>query len=260
MQEGLYRIINNHLDGKKTDDLTTPINDGGKNIHSGNIDVKKTLAEVINNITVSLAAPNIAPNKAQYDLVQEFNNILSSVVDNLYPSDIVSSDDSEAQSGLTILKAQIRSSMTKNLLQHMGLDTGLDIQDLDDFYINNRDIIMSIGRLARNFNQDIVLDKTAQTTETSDMEDDSSNDDSGFGDSGDTGLFGSDDTSDDYGTMDTETGDSDNQFNEEVDSDFGTQDETNNENNFGTTETESNEESNNNEFGFNENEFGTKES
>ena len=53
MQEGLYKIINNHLDGKKTDDLTTPINDGGKNIHSGNIDVKKTLAKVVLNLNIN---------------------------------------------------------------------------------------------------------------------------------------------------------------------------------------------------------------
>lgn len=255
MQEGLYKIINNHIDGKKTDDLTTPVNDGGKDIKGSNIDAKNVLKEVISNITVSLAAPNIAPNKAQYDLVQEFSSILSSVVDNLYPSDVISSEDSEAQNGLTILKAYLRSNMTKNLLQHMGLDVGLDIQDLDDLYINNRESIMQLSRLARNFNQDIILDRTAQTTETTEEGDDSSTDE--FGNSSDnTSLFGDNSTADDYGTMDTEDSGTDEQFDETFgENDFGTQGESS------ETEEPAEPESSNTEFnemGFDENEFGTK--
>lgn len=220
MQEGLYKILSNHIDGKKDNKLTAPVNDGGKNIHDTTIDVKKTLAEVINNITVSLAAPNIAPNKAQYDVVQEFTNVLNSITDNLYPTDLVQSDDSDASNGLSMLKAHLRATMTKNLLQHMGLDTGLDIQELDDFLINNRDSIMSISRIARNFNKDMVLDRTAQTTEVESDEDSTGE----FGDNSSdatSSLFSEDDN---YGTMDTSIEDSLNDSsNGDMDNNFGTQ-------------------------------------
>ena len=177
MQEGLAKILNNHIHGKKDNELTSPINDGGKDIKANKIDINKTLSEVINRITVSLPAPNIAPNKAQYEIVQEFGSILDSIVNNLYPSEIVHNEDTEASNGLTILKGFLRSSMTKELLQHLGLNTGLDLQELDDYLINNRESMMAIMRMARNVNQDMAMDRTAQLTEISDnASSDSSND------------------------------------------------------------------------------------
>ena len=190
MQEGLAKIINNHIDGKKNTNLTTPINDGGKDIKSQKLDINKTLSEVINRITVSLAAPNIAPNKAQYEIVQEFSSILDSIVNNLYPTEIVHNEDTEASNGLTILKGFLRSSITKELLQHMGLNTGLDLQELDDYLINNRETMMSIMRLARNVNQDMNMDRTAQLTEISDKANDNSTDE--FSDMNDNNYGGLD--------------------------------------------------------------------
>lgn len=223
MQQGLAKIINNHIDGKKSNNLTTPINDGGKDIKANKLDVNKTLAEVINHITVSLAAPNIAPNKAQYEVVQEFSSILDSIVNNLYPTEIVHNEDTEASNGLTILKGFLRSSMTKELLQHMGLNTGLDLQELDDYLINNRENMMSIIRMARNVNQDMNMDRTAQLTEISDKSDDSSTDE--FGD------MGGSDLDDNYGGLGGDL-DSDLGSDTSMDMDFGSTEPSNNESNF----------------------------
>ena len=223
MQEGLAKIINNHINGKKSNNLTTPINDGGKDIKANKLDINKTLSEVINHITVSLAAPNIAPNKAQYEVVQEFSNILDSIVNNLYPTEIIHNEDTEASNGLTILKGFLRSSMTKELLQHMGLNTGLDLQELDDYLINNRETMMSIIRTARNVNQDMNLDRTAQLTEISENSDNSES----------TDEFGSMDTDMDntYGGIGGDLGGSAD-TNESGDMDFGNIGSSNNESEF----------------------------
>lgn len=189
IREGLYKIINNHVN--IDNNTSTPISDGGKNIKGENIDVKRTLMEVIENISISLPAPNLAPNKAQYDIFQDLTTSLNGVIDNLYPDQIMATDDQDGSNGLTVLKSFIRADMTKNLLQHMGMDVGLNIQELDEFLINNRENMLALGRIARNFNQDLKLDKTAQTTETT--EEDSASDN--FGNSSDD-SFGS--SSDDF--------------------------------------------------------------
>lgn len=209
MQEGLSKIINNHIDGKKTNELTTPINDGGKDIKSSKLDINKTLTDIINHVKVSLAAPNIAPNKAQYEIVQEFSSILDGIVNNLYPTEIIHNEDTEASNGLTILKGFLRSSMTKELLQHMGLNTGLDLQELDDYLINNRESMMSLIRLARNVNQDMNLDRTAQLTEVSENADESTDEFGGTTDMADdySGL-GDTSSNDEFGDMDLGSSDS----------------------------------------------------
>ena len=182
IREGLYKIINNHINIDNS--TSTPISDGGKDIKGENIDVKKTLMKVIENISISLPAPNLAPNKAQYDIFQDLTNSLNGVIDNLYPDQIISTDDQDGSNGLTVLKSFIRADMTKNLLQHMGMDVGLNIQELDEFLINNRENMLALSRIARNFNQDLKLDKTAQTTETT--EENSASDD--FGNSSDNSF------------------------------------------------------------------------
>lgn len=169
IREGLLKIINNHItysrDELNPENHSVP-NDGGKDIKGVNLEAEKLLKEIVEHIKISLPAPNIAPNKAQYEVVREFTDILTGIMDNLYPTDMVKNQDEGASDGLAVLKAFIRSSMTKKLLAHLGLDTGLEVQDLQDFIVENREGIVGILRTARNFNQDITLDQQAQTTET----------------------------------------------------------------------------------------------
>ena len=184
MQEGISKILNNHINGRKSsleNELDTPINDGGKDIKGDQLDIQKTLTEVISKVELSLPQPNIAPNQAQYNVVRDFKEILDGIVDNLYPDEIIHTDDQDGLNGLKVLKSMIKSNMTKTLLERIGLSTGLEIEELDDFLVSNRDTLIAINRISRNINQDITKDKVAQTTEVGNAEESGSSDtDSGM--------------------------------------------------------------------------------
>ena len=184
MQEGISKILNNHINGRKSsleNELDTPINDGGKDIKGDQLDIQKTLTEVISKVELSLPQPNIAPNQAHYNVVRDFKEILDGIVDNLYPDEIIHTDDQDGLNGLKVLKSMIKSNMTKTLLERIGLSTGLEIEELDDFLISNRDTLIAINRISRNINQDITKDKVAQTTEVGNTEESGSSDtDSGM--------------------------------------------------------------------------------
>ena len=181
MQEGISKILNNYINGKKSsleNELATPINDGGKDIKGDNLDIKKILSEVISKVEISLPQPNIAPNQSQYNVIRDFKEILDGIVDNLYPDEIIHTDDQDGLNGLKILKAMVKSNMTKTLLERIGLNTGLEIEELDDFLVSNRESLIAINRIARNTNQDVTKDKVAQTTEVNNTDDLNSTNDS----------------------------------------------------------------------------------
>lgn len=180
MRDGITKIISDNVSGKLTDSPTVAVTDGGKDISGEKLDTKKTLEKIIQNIRVSLPAPNIAPNQAQYDLVQQFNNIATGIIDNLFPNELVQNDN-DAQNGYTVIKSFMRSSLTKSFLQHLGLVEGLNIQELEDFMLEHREEMISAIRTFQNFNEDMKRDKEIRTTEISEDGTTSGSDDTSSG-------------------------------------------------------------------------------
>ena len=65
----------------------------------------KLVQAIIAGVTVKLPTPNIVVDNAQFEQIRNYVSNLNELADNFFPSDMISSDDQEAQNGLNIHKA-----------------------------------------------------------------------------------------------------------------------------------------------------------
>lgn len=105
--------------------------------------IQEYLVSIIKNLEISLPAPNIAPDKAQFELFQEFMTTLTTAIDSIY-TDELAGDDPDAVSGLRILKATIKSNIAKDFANQMGIDATItSIDDLTSYVLTNRSTLIS---------------------------------------------------------------------------------------------------------------------
>lgn len=111
-------------------DIITKISDVSEGEEKGNVDPDKLsepelerLNDIIDSISIQLPPPNIAPNKAMYETINEAASSSQSLIDGLYPDEIVGESDPALAEALKISKAVIRSKLLKNLINTNGFDS-----------------------------------------------------------------------------------------------------------------------------------------
>jgi len=145
---GIRKILSGQVSGEEKDHAVNEVpldNTSVTKDHSTltKEQIQEYLVNVIKNITISLPAPNIAPDKAQFEIFQEFMTTLTTAIDNIYTDDLAG-DDSDATNGLRILKANIKSNIAKDFANQMGIDTTItSIDDLTNYILTNRSTLVS---------------------------------------------------------------------------------------------------------------------
>jgi len=106
----------------------------------GSVDIdtlnETELHNIIDNISVSLPAPNIAPDKAGFENFESFHDIIDKLVDNIYSTDLV---DRDSEEDLNKLKAFMKNRMTRQYLVNSGFNNVIDVPDITD--IDTGDLI-----------------------------------------------------------------------------------------------------------------------
>lgn len=167
--DGIKRLIEGSISGNKDDASTGgQITDGSKDIHGDTLDATKLVKNIVKHIHVSLPRADIAPNNAQYDILNTFSTNLQSIVDNLIPNEYALSNDSTVSEGLPVLKASYKAAIMKQFIKNLGMTSNFDIPEIDDFIIQHQQELMGIHRSIRNLHGGIMKDMAMQTTETTD--------------------------------------------------------------------------------------------
>lgn len=137
-----------------------------------NESLSKLLHTVISNVGVSLPAPNIAPDKAQYEVFKDYISLIEDLVNNLFPDNFVGTD-SDLSGAFGAIKSMFKSVLTKEYATKTGLSGAMDVPNLDEFLLKHSDTIRSTLRTVRNLNKGLERDKSIQTTSTEPDESDS---------------------------------------------------------------------------------------
>lgn len=123
------------------------------------------LRNIIKNIQVGLPAPNIAPDKAQYEIFSDYVRLINELVDNLFPPEMVS-NDSDLSDTFGSIRAFFKATITKQFTTNTGLTGAFDLPSVEEFVFDNQQEIKKLIRVVRNHKSGIDRDKVAQTTES----------------------------------------------------------------------------------------------
>lgn len=145
---GIRKILSGQISGEEKEYAVneTPLDNTSVTSNRSSItkeQIQEYLVHVIKNITISLPTPNIAPDKAQFELFQEFMSTLTTAIDSIYTDDLAG-DDTDAVSGLRILKATVKSNIAKEFANQMGIDATItSIDDLTSYVLTNRSTLIA---------------------------------------------------------------------------------------------------------------------
>ena len=127
--------------------------------------IKKMLRTIVQNIEVGLPAPNISPDKAQYEIFTDYVRLISDLVDNLFPAELTGTD-SELADTFNTIKAFFKASITKQFTTSSGLEGAFDLPSMEEFVMDNSTGLKNLLKTIRNQKASFEKDKIAQTTES----------------------------------------------------------------------------------------------
>lgn len=163
----------------KDDDLDVSANTMN-DVDSGKAkDLKQILHKVIQNIEVTLPAPNIAPDKAQNEIFGDYLRLIGEFVDGIYPNELIQ-NDSELSDTIALMKAHYKRSLIRQFATDSGIGGVFDSPTMEEFLVAEGGEINKFYAQMRNLKAGIDKTKTVLTTpDTSDSEE--------GGDTSDTG-------------------------------------------------------------------------
>lgn len=152
------------------------------------VSANKLVQAIIAGVTVKLPTPNIVVDNAQFEQIRNYVSNLNELADNFFPTDMISSDDQEAQNGLNIHKAiWKRKQLGEFISQKVGTFTMAKVPDEEDINIPE---YLDLVQIYQNTNRAVTQQREAIAAV--------GNAEGGFGEGGDTfgggneGGFGGD--------------------------------------------------------------------
>ncbi len=91
---------------------------------------------IIDNIKVNLPSPNISTNKAHVKEISEFNSAVDTILNGLYPDEILQDSGSDAKTTYTAMKALIKQQMMRAFIESVGFQGATDIPSFEDLDID----------------------------------------------------------------------------------------------------------------------------
>jgi hypothetical protein len=95
------------------------------------VDNRTIVADIIDNIRVTLPSPNIVPNKAHYRELREMLDAFDTIYDQLYNRDMYAMDSSLGEY-ITTIKSIAKRDTIKEYIRKSGLSDYINIADFED--------------------------------------------------------------------------------------------------------------------------------
>ena len=103
--------------------------------------------EIINNVEFELSKPDIVVDKTQFEEIRNHLDNVQQMADLLYPQELVSSDDMEAQNALPIIKAKWKRDQILKFIDNVGAFRMVDMQEIDDI---DTDDVLNFTQVLQN--------------------------------------------------------------------------------------------------------------
>ncbi len=125
-----------------------------------------TIDDLINLMSISLPKPNIAPSKAQFEVLEAMVQAITNMVNALYPEELAGSDDS-LKSTVAFLRAKFTASNIRQYLESSGM-TALNVPEshISDELGSINNLFDALYNLANLMEQKATLDKPQETPVT----------------------------------------------------------------------------------------------
>ena len=166
----------------------------------------KTLRDILDNVEVKLAKPNIAVDTAQFEQIRTFLGNLDEMANQFFNRDLIESDDSAATSALPVMAALWKRKQLATFLDNIGAFNMVELPDVDEFDDRElMDFIQTLQNLHIHMSKQrkTIADPVNNSVETGSDTYDSGGDDGGFGDD-----FGGGDEDSGFGGGDMDLGES----------------------------------------------------
>ena len=103
-----------------------------KDVHGNELDVIQSIEYVIDNISTNLPTPNISPDKAQYEELNNFLTSMETILNARFPNEMMPNEDNETQYAMQLLRAFYKSQMVSEYLNKIGTGNIIDVPDVSD--------------------------------------------------------------------------------------------------------------------------------
>lgn len=110
--------------------------------------VNEYLAYIINNITVNLPKPNIAPDKSRYEELDNVVSALESTMEKLIPDDIIVSEQDGSKDMVAAIRADLLRKQVRVAMENLGATGLMDVNALTDIDFRS---ILGINRECDNY-------------------------------------------------------------------------------------------------------------
>jgi hypothetical protein len=158
---------------------------------------------ILNSVSVSLPKPNIVVDKTQFEEISNYINNLQTVADKFFNQEMISSEDTLAQSALPLVKAKWISDQVSKFITEVGSFKMCDIPNFDEIDPSELTSYIQIFQ-----NVGAAINKHRSAISQPSEEGSGFGGESGFGDasSGGDDFGGGDDFSEDMGSEGGESG------------------------------------------------------
>jgi len=129
---GVEDILKNSVSEQTNDEMITPEK------------LRERAKAIIRSLNMTLPSPNISNNKAQAEEVNNYITIIDSILNNLYPEDVV--PDSEMAETIKSMKSYIKSTMLSNYITTNSSFTDITFPSIED--ISNSEHIKLYMKIA----------------------------------------------------------------------------------------------------------------
>lgn len=154
------------------DIITATEGDEEKKTENGNIDPtrlteddKERLNNVIDSISIALPPPNIAPDRANYEVITEMARASDEIINALHPTELMGQENPSLVAAFEAYKAYAKSRYVQDMVDGNSLDIG-HIYGLDRFDVNDiTDLRQQVSNLSKGMMRQVQAMKIDEDNE-----------------------------------------------------------------------------------------------
>ena len=144
----ITKIVSDDLKGG--DDKTTKDNTSTCIQNNQDKTATELIKKVLGTIELVLSPPNMSTTKSQFEELNSQADVVSKLLDLIYPDDVAPSDD--LKSYMSALRAMVASKLIKEFLPKLGVHEMADVPSITDIDTNEaRNIVLFLANLKNKF-------------------------------------------------------------------------------------------------------------
>lgn len=122
--------------------------------------------DIINLMTISLPKPNIAPSKAQFEVLEAMVQAITNMVNALYPEELAGADDT-LKSAVAFIRAKFTAANIRQYLESSGMST-LNVPEshFSGELKSSGELLDALYNLANLMDQKVKIDKPQDSATT----------------------------------------------------------------------------------------------